>query len=289
MSLEVYERVAEARAGAAAAREAAASSALVPTMGALHEGHLSLVDRAREVADRVVLSIFVNPLQFGAGEDLVGYPRQLQEDVDLARGRGVDAVFAPSAAEMYPAGEPVVTVDPGPLAERLCGASRPGHFRGVLTVVAKLFGICQPDVAVFGSKDFQQAVLVRRMAQDLNLPVRVVSAPIVRDEDGLALSSRNRYLSGEQRVRARSLSRALREAQRRFGAGERDAAALRDAMSAVLAQGGTEAEYAEVVDRDTLDAVSYAAGDSVCLVAGRVDGVRLIDNSALGETIVSPT
>jgi pantoate--beta-alanine ligase len=287
--LDVYERISDARAGAAEARAAGASSALVPTMGALHKGHLSLVDRAREVADRVVLSIFVNPLQFGAGDDLDRYPRQLREDLDLARGRGVDAVFAPSAAEMYPAGEPVVTVDPGPLAERLCGASRPGHFRGVLTVVAKLFGICQPDVAVFGNKDFQQAVLIRRMAQDLDLPVRVVSAPIVRDEDGLALSSRNRYLAGEQRVRALSLSRALRQAQRRFAAGERDAGALRDAMTEVLAQGAIETEYAEVVDRDTLDAVSYAAEDSVCLIAARIDGVRLIDNSALGETIVSPT
>ncbi|WP_345170389.1 pantoate--beta-alanine ligase, partial [Nocardioides caricicola] len=191
----------------------------VPTMGALHEGHASLMRVARErVASTgqsgpVVVSIFVNPLQFGPGEDLDRYPRTLDADLELCAAEGVDVVFAPSPDEVYPGGEPQVTVHPGPLAEILEGRTRPGHFRGVLTVVAKLFGLVRPDVAVFGQKDYQQLALIRRMVLDLNMPVEVVGAETVREPDGLALSSRNRYLDAEQRSEAVTLSRALFAAQ----------------------------------------------------------------------------
>ncbi|HEX8359618.1 MAG TPA: pantoate--beta-alanine ligase, partial [Longimicrobium sp.] len=214
---------AEVRGAVREARAAGRTVALVPTMGYLHEGHLSLLDEARARADVVMMSIFVNPLQFGPAEDLDRYPRDLERDLELAATRGTDLVFAPGAAEMYPHGEPAVQVVPGPLAERLCGAARPGHFQGVLTVVAKLFGIFQPDVAVFGQKDFQQAALIRRMVDDLDIPVRVEVAPIVRERDGLAMSSRNVYLSGPERESALALSRGLGRARALYGAGEGDA------------------------------------------------------------------
>ncbi len=264
-----------------AARAAGKTVALVPTMGYLHEGHLSLLDRARGLADWVALSVFVNPLQFGPSEDLDRYPRDLERDVEMARSRGVDLVFAPTAAEMYPHGEPGVMVVPGPLADRLCGASRPGHFRGVLTVVAKLFGVVGPDVAVFGQKDFQQAALIRRMAEDLDFPVRVDVAPIVREADGLAMSSRNVYLSPGERAQALALSRALERVRGLWAAGERDAATLRAALLTGIAVPGVEPEYGEVVDPRTLLPVAAAAPGTVCLVAARVGRTRLIDNTVL--------
>lgn len=263
------------------ARAAGESVALVPTMGYLHEGHLSLVDRARALADRVMMSIFVNPLQFGPNEDLARYPRDLERDLEMARGRGVDLVFAPAVEEMYPLGEPQVSVIPGPLAERMEGAVRPGHFRGVLTVVAKLFGIFHPDVAVFGQKDFQQAALIRRMALDLDLGVRVEVAPTVREPDGLAMSSRNVYLSGEERERALALSRGLERCRALFAAGERDAEALRAALWNALSVPGVEPEYAEAADPLTLEPVAQAAPGTVLLVAARVGRTRLIDNAVL--------
>jgi len=202
---------AEVRAWVAAQRAAGRRVGLVPTMGYLHEGHLSLVDRARALADVVAMSIFVNPLQFGPTEDLERYPRDLERDLELAAGRGTALVFAPSAAEMYPEGEPRVSVVPDEeIGGRLDGGSRPGHFRGVLTVVAKLFGIFTPDVAVFGQKDWQQAALIARMAAELDMPVRVEVAPIVREPDGLAMSSRNVYLSPAERASAGALSRAVK-------------------------------------------------------------------------------
>ncbi|MDQ3556076.1 MAG: pantoate--beta-alanine ligase [Gemmatimonadota bacterium] len=274
--------VAEMRAWVATARSDGQRVALVPTMGALHAGHLSLVDRARERADRVVLSIFVNPLQFGAGEDLDRYPRDLQGDLESVASRGVDRVFAPSTGEMYPHGAPEVTLTPGPLGERLCGTSRPGHFAGVLTVVAKLFAICAPDVAVFGQKDFQQTCLIRRMAADLNLPVRIEVAPVVREPDGLALSSRNRYLSPAERAPALGLVRALREARRRFAAGEGGAERLRQGMFDALREAGAAPEYAEVVDAERLERLQRAGAGALCAVAARVGTVRLIDNTLLG-------
>src|SRR5213595_1339446 len=185
---------------------------LVPTMGFLHEGHLRLVDRARERADRVVMSIFVNPLQFGAGEDWATYPRDVERDKQLASERGVDGLFLPDAKAMYPA-DPLVRVHPGPMADGLEGAARPGHFAGVLTVVAKLFHLVEPDIAVFGRKDFQQAMLVRRMVDDLNFGLEIDIAPTVRELDGLALSSRNAYLHGDERRAALALSRAVRSAR----------------------------------------------------------------------------
>ncbi len=280
--MRVVSTIGEVRAAVAAVKAAGGTVGFVPTMGYLHEGHLRLVDRARESAGWVMMSIFVNPLQFGPSEDLSRYPRDLDRDLALARARGVDLVFAPSVEEMYPHGEPRVAVVPDEeIAGRLCGASRPGHFRGVLTVVAKLFGIAQPDVAVFGQKDWQQATLIRRMVEDLEMPVRVDVAPIVREADGLAMSSRNVYLTGDERERALALSRSLRRARELFEAGESDAAVLKAALLGGMTVPGVEPEYAEVVDPRTLEAVVRAVPGVVCAVAARVGGTRLIDNAVL--------
>ncbi|HEX6370978.1 MAG TPA: pantoate--beta-alanine ligase [Longimicrobium sp.] len=273
--------VGEVRAAVREVRAAGGTVALVPTMGYLHEGHMSLVDRARELADWVAMSIFVNPMQFGPKEDLARYPRDLERDLEMARGRGVDLVFAPEVGEMYPHGEPQVSVVPGALAERMEGAIRPGHFRGVLTVVAKLFGIFHPDVAVFGQKDFQQAALIRRMALDLDQGVRVEVAQTVREPDGLAMSSRNVYLSEEERERARALSRGLERSRALFAAGERDAEALRASLWSAMSVPGVEPGYAEVVDPLTLEPVAQATPGAVLLVAARVGRTRLIDNAVL--------
>ena len=273
---------AEARAWVEEARRAGERVALVPTMGYLHRGHLSLVGIARERAERVAMSIFVNPLQFGPGEDLDRYPRDLERDLALAEGAGVDLVFAPTAREMYPEGEPWIAVVPERGADRLCGASRPGHFRGVLTVVAKLLGIFSPDVAVFGQKDYQQLTLIRRMAADLELPVRVEAGPIVREDDGLAMSSRNAYLSAEERGRALALHRALEGCRRLFAAGETDAAAYRREMRAAGGP-GVELEYGEVVDPRSLEPASRVEAGVVCALAARVGATRLIDNTVLGS------
>ncbi|HEX2206231.1 MAG TPA: pantoate--beta-alanine ligase [Longimicrobium sp.] len=279
--MRLVHTIGEVRRAVREARMGGGTVALVPTMGYLHEGHLSLVDRARERADFVAMSIFVNPLQFGPSEDLARYPRDLQRDLQMARGRGVDLVFAPGVEEMYPLGEPQVSVVPGVLAERMEGEVRPGHFRGVLTVVAKLFGIFQPDVAVFGQKDFQQAALIRRMALDLDQGVRVEVAPIVREPDGLAMSSRNVYLSGEERERARALSRGLERSRALFAAGERDAEALRASLWNAISVPGVEPGYAEVVHPLTLEPVAQASPGTVLLVAARVGRTRLIDNAVL--------
>ncbi len=247
-------------------------------MGYLHEGHLSLIDRCRGLTDYVVLSIYVNPLQFGPGEDLDRYPRDLERDLRLADARGVDLAFAPSDRELYPL-EIAVAVTPKRLANRLCGLSRPGHFEGVLTVVCKLFGIVQPDVGVFGQKDFQQAVLIERMVADLNLPVRIEVAPTVREPDGLAMSSRNAYLSKDERQQALNISRALAASVSAFRAGERAAAALRSGILQRLeAVTGLEVEYAELVSADGLESVEVADADTVVAIATRVGRTRLIDN-----------
>jgi pantoate--beta-alanine ligase len=278
----VVREVGEARRAARALRRQRGSLALVPTMGFLHEGHLSLLDRARELADAVAISVFVNPTQFGPGEDYETYPRDLERDAGLAAARGAELVFAPTADGMYPSGSPTITVDPGPLAERLCGLGRPGHFRGVLTVVLKLLHVLEPDVAVFGRKDFQQSVLVRRMTEELDLPTRIETAPIVREPSGLAMSSRNAYLSPSERRVARSLSQGLRRVRERFAAGERDPAALASLALAVMEAAGAEVEYAEVVDPRELAGVHVASAEDVCAVAARVGSTRLIDNASLG-------
>jgi pantoate--beta-alanine ligase len=254
--------------------------ALVPTMGALHAGHAALVREARERIGRdgaVVVSVFVNPLQFAPGEDLDRYPRTLPADVELAAAAGADVVFAPTVEEVYPGGEPSVTVDPGPLAARLEGASRPTHFRGVLTVVAKLLGLVRPDLAIFGEKDYQQLVLLRRMAADLCLPVEVLGGATVREPDGLALSSRNAYLSPADRRAALALSAALTAAVEAAPGG---AAAATAAARAVLhAEPAVEVDYLEITGPD-LEAAP-ASGPARVLVAARVGGTRLIDNRAL--------
>lgn len=256
----------------------------VPTMGALHEGHLSLVDAARNRTQYVVMSVFVNPTQFGPGEDFESYPRDLEKDAELAEDRGVDLLYAPATDDMYPHGEPVVGVTPGPLADRLCGLSRPGHFRGVLTVVAKLFGRVQPDVAVFGQKDYQQAVLVRRMVRDLDMPVLIEMGPIVREEDGLALSSRNRYLSESERDRARSLSQGLFAARSAFETeGVVNGDRLKARVRGTVRDADVEPEYIELVDPLTLDALEEAEAGAVLAIAARVGETRLIDNVILGQ------
>jgi len=246
---------------------------------------LRLVDRARERVDRVVLSIFVNPLQFGPTEDFAAYPRDLGRDRRLAADRGVDCLFLPETTALYPS-DPLVRVAPGPMADTLEGAARPGHFAGVLTVVAKLFHIVEPDVAVFGRKDFQQAMLVRRMAADLDFALEVDVAPTVRELDGLALSSRNTYLNGDERRAAVALSRALRAVEQAWRAGEADPKALERRGMAVLNAPGVTPEYLALVD-DQLRAVARADARSVVAIAARVGATRLIDNVVLGEGVAS--
>jgi pantoate--beta-alanine ligase len=276
--VRVVTRVAELRDALAEPRRRGTSIALVPTMGFLHEGHLHLVDEARERAGFVVMSIFVNPLQFGPHEDFARYPRDLDGDVRKAQARGVDLVFAPRADEMY-AGERAVVVTPLTLADRWEGAVRPGHFGGVLTVVAKLFNIVQPNVAVFGQKDIQQATLVRAMVHDLDFPLELVVANTVREPDGLALSSRNGYLSGDDRRRALVLSRALREIANAAALGERDAAALETLGYDVLAEeNGVTVDYLALVDAERLEPVAIAGPGTIVMVAARVGHTRLIDN-----------
>ncbi len=262
-------------------RRAGETIGFVPTMGALHDGHLQLVRAARERCRRVVVSIFVNPLQFGPKEDLARYPRDLEGDRKLLASVGCDVIFAPTPEAMYPAGF-TTTVANRPLSARFEGAQRPGHFDGVLTVVAKLFHVVQPNAAFFGQKDAQQCVLVRRMVDDLRFPLTIEVLPTVREPDGLALSSRNRFLSPAGRTRALAISRGLREAERRFAAGERDAsvlvAAVRDSLRA---QPDVAEDYVALVDRATLDDVATCDRPALLLVAARVDGVRLLDNAVL--------
>jgi pantoate--beta-alanine ligase len=264
-------------------RAAGRRVALVPTMGYLHEGHLRLVDAARRRADAVVMSVYVNPLQFGPTEDLSRYPRDLPRDRALARGRGVDALFAPTDDVMYPPGSEIRVI-PGPTADRWEGAARPGHFAGVLTVVAKLFHLVEPEVATFGRKDVQQAVLVRQMVRDLDWPLEIVVVPTVREPDGLALSSRNAYLGPTERGQAVVLSAALRAAYEAFAAGERQAAALAAIMRRRLdAEPAVALQYLAIADPLTLSPVQTVEASTVVALAARVGRTRLIDNIILGE------
>ena len=280
-----FHTIASLRAHVAGARAAGARIGLVPTMGALHEGHLRLLDRAREGSDVVVVSIFVNPLQFGPTEDFTRYPRDPARDAALVAARGGDVVFSPDVAEMYPDGASGVHVTAPGLDDRLCGRHRPGHFTGVLTVVAKLLNIVAPDVAVFGQKDYQQAVLISRMVRDLDFPVRIDVAPIVREADGLAMSSRNAYLAPPDRQRAAALHRALRAAETLYQRGEHDAAALvAVARQVVEAEGGIDLQYLEVVDPATLESCARAEAGCVVALAAYVGATRLIDNLILDPT-----
>jgi len=273
-----------------AARAGGSSVGLVPTMGALHEGHRSLLDRARETDGFVAMTLFVNRLQFGDAADLRSYPGKLDDDLAVAESAGCDVVFAPSEREMYPNGDPEVTIDPGPLGDRLEGAARPGHFRGVLTVVAKLFDLAGPCRAYFGEKDAQQLELVRRMVRDLDVPAEVVACPTVRAPDGLALASRNARLSPAERAAAPVVFRALSAGVFVIGAGERDAGLVRAQIEEVLAAeplAGTD--YVALVDDATWEEARTVPEVARLLVAARIGDVRLVDgvcvrpSSAAGE------
>lgn len=254
---------------------------LVPTMGALHEGHLSLIRAARAKSDVVVVSIFVNPTQFGPNEDFAKYPRSFERDCELLARENVDFLFAPSAEEMYPE-KNSTWVEVQGLSERLCGRSRPGHFRGVATVVAKLLHIVEPDVAFFGQKDAAQVAVIRRMVRDLNLPVQIEVCPIVREADGLAMSSRNAYLTPEQRKSALVLYRSLMRAKEGFDRGERDSAKLiAGATREFAAEPGVKLEYFEIVDPDTLEPRSIIQQRVLVAVAALGGSTRLIDNILL--------
>lgn len=255
-----------------------ATVAFVPTMGALHEGHLSLMRRAADCADHLAVSIFVNPAQFAPHEDLDRYPRPIERDLELCRAEGVDLVFNPSVDVVYPPGELPVDVNVPALATILEGAARPQFFAGVCRVVAKLFGIVQPDVACFGEKDYQQLRVIEAMTAGLNLPIRIDPCPTIREADGLAMSSRNVYLDAGQRQRARALSRALAEAEQHIAAGEPDPRRIEAAMSEILTAADVRIDYAVVRDPSDLSVLSKVDGRVVCLIAGHVDRVRLIDN-----------
>ncbi|MGO9084061.1 MAG: pantoate--beta-alanine ligase [Candidatus Sulfotelmatobacter sp.] len=274
----------EMRSACRAARHSGRRLGLVPTMGALHEGHLSLVRAARASCDAVAVSIFVNPTQFGPNEDLANYPRAFERDRELLEREGVELLFAPAADEMYPGGA-VTWVVVEQLSGKLDGRSRPGHFRGVTTVVAKLFHIVEPDVAFFGQKDAAQVAIIRRMVRDLNLPVEIVVCPIVREPDGLAMSSRNAYLDPLQRTQALVLHRSLMRAQELAGAGQRSAAMLAAAgREEVAAEPSVRLDYFEIVDPETLHPVGDVTQGALIAVAAFVGTTRLIDNFLLEKT-----
>ena len=282
--MKICHTINEMRAARRATRGEGKTVGLVPTMGALHEGHLSLVRMAKAQCDRVAVSIFINPLQFGRNEDLAKYPRDFDRDRDLLEREGVDFIFAPTVEEMYPAGAVTYVTVEG-LSDKLCGGSRPGHFRGVTTVVSKLFHIVEPDRAFFGQKDAAQSTIIRRMVRDLNIPVQVVIGPIVRDPDGLAMSSRNAYLDASQRQSALVLHRSLVALQERFDRGEREVQALIEAGRQVFAEDpSVRLDYFEIVDPETLDPVDHLSHGALVAVAAFVGKARLIDNIVLTET-----
>ena len=261
---------------------------LVPTMGALHAGHLSLIKKAKETCDKVIVSVFVNPIQFGPSEDFDKYPRTIEKDYELCKDAGVDIVFAPSPKEMYSEGQRLsndtltYVCPPFFYVNKLCGKTRTGHFDGVCTVVLKLFNIAQPDYAFFGQKDAQQAVIIRKMVKDLNVPVEIIQCPIVREESGLALSSRNKYLSEDGKKDALVLSRILNNIKACYSKGITDISALKETAYSYLTD-KHDLEYLEILDKNTLEEQEKANNDSIALIACRVENVRLIDNIYLGE------
>jgi pantoate--beta-alanine ligase len=279
--MRIYSTIAETRAACRVARASGKRLGLVPTMGALHEGHLSLVRAAKARCDTVVASLFVNPTQFGPNEDLAKYPKPFEHDRELLEKEGIAILFAPTPDEMYRKGEVTWVVVEG-LSERLDGRSRPGHFRGVATVVSKLFHIIEPDVAFFGQKDAAQSAVIRRLVRDLNFPVEIVICPIIREPDGLAMSSRNAYLNPEDRQRALVLRRSLALVEERFRTGERSAAKLIAAASEVFArEPQVRLDYFEIVDPDTLDPIEQIDRPALAAVAAYVGSTRLIDNVVL--------
>lgn len=261
---------------------------LVPTMGALHEGHLSLIKKAKETCDKVVVSVFVNPIQFGPSEDFDKYPRTLDKDMELCNSVGVDLVFAPTPKEMYGEGNRLsndtltYVCPPFFYVNKLCGKTRVGHFDGVCTVVLKLFNIVQPNYGFFGQKDAQQVIIIKKMVKDLNVPIDIIQCPIVREESGLALSSRNKYLSEEGKKDALVLSQILKNIKACYQKGITDVSALKETAYSYLTD-EHDMEYLEILDRNTLEEKSNADRESIALIACRVEGVRLIDNIYLGE------
>ena len=281
--MKIIEDINEMQQLATAVRALGTAIALVPTMGYLHEGHASLMREGRRQGGLLVTSIFVNPTQFGAGEDFAAYPRDLERDAKIAADAGVDVIFAPRAADMYPAGyQTFVEVDK--LSLPLCGANRPGHFRGVTTVVSKLFNIILPHVALFGKKDYQQLAVIRRMVAELNIPVEIIGMPIVREIDGLAMSSRNSYLSPEERSSALCLSRSIGAARELYKKGKKDAVMMRERVMAIIgAEPAATVEYVELRNEETLDEVREADDRTLLALAVRIGKTRLIDNCILGE------
>ncbi len=277
--MRIVRTISEMRGISAAARHEGKLIGLVPTMGALHAGHIELALKARSECGIVIMSIFVNPIQFGPNEDYKAYPRTLEADAAKAQEAGVDYIFAPSAQEMYPR-EPLTHVDVDKLTEHLCGASRPGHFRGVATVVAKLFNITRPDRAYFGMKDAQQLRVIRRMNEDLDFGITIVPVPIVREDDGLAMSSRNAYLSAIDRERAVVLSRSLKLAQQLVASGETSSSAIKAAMEKLILSEVPDAkvDYIEVVEDDTVQPVQRVTGPALIALAVKIGSTRLIDN-----------
>jgi pantoate--beta-alanine ligase len=279
--MKICKTIDDMRAVSRTARHAGQRLGFVPTMGALHEGHLSLIHAAKATCDVVAVSIFVNPLQFAPNEDLAKYPRTLKRDRELLEKEAVHILFAPTLDEMYPAGAVTYVTVEG-LSEKLCGRSRPGHFRGVTTVVAKLFHIVEPAVAFLGQKDAAQATIIRRMVRDLNLPVEILVCPIVREPDGLAMSSRNAYLNPQERKSALVLHRSLTDVRNRFDQGEQNAATLIEAGRQVLAEEpAVRLDYLEIVDPLTLDPMRELTSNALVAVAGFVGNTRLIDNVLL--------
>ena len=282
--MKICNTIRDIRAASRAQRRAGLRLGLVPTMGALHEGHLSLIRTAKASCQVVAASIFVNPTQFGPNEDLARYPRPFERDRELLENEGVDLLFAPSVDEMYPSGA-VTWVTVEELSDKLDGRSRPGHFRGVTTIVAKLFHAVEPDAAFFGQKDAAQVSIIRRMVRDLNFPVEIVVCPIVREPDGLAMSSRNAYLNPQQRKQALVLQRSLMQVKQMAGAGEYDALRLVAAAKEVFAgEPAVCLDYLEIVDADSLDPVSDVAKGALVAVAAFVGTTRLIDNTLLAAS-----
>jgi pantoate--beta-alanine ligase len=276
--MEVAKTIQEIRSLVNTVRSTGKRIGFVPTMGALHIGHISLIEAAVKDCDFVVVSIFVNPTQFGPGEDFEKYPRPLEADLKICRQAGVDVVFAPEPGEMYPA-ENITWVTVDKLTEPLCGKSRPGHFRGVTTVCAKLFNIVAPDVAYFGQKDAQQAIVIKRMVADLNMPLEIVICPTVREPNGLAVSSRNQYLSEQQRRDATNIYKSLQACQKLIDAGATDSHKIIDGMQKILQQiPSGQIEYISIVDAETLEDIDKIAGKVLAAVAIKVGPARLIDN-----------
>ena len=280
--MELVRTIESVRQSVAAARAEAKSIGFVPTMGALHAGHVSLIEEAVRRCDFVVVSIFVNPTQFGPGEDFDKYPSDLEGDMSICARAGVDLVFAPGASEMYHEAN-ITWVDVEKLTLNLCGRLRPGHFRGVTTVCAKLFNIVSPDVAFFGQKDAQQAIVIKRMVADLNMPLEIVVCPTVREPDGLAVSSRNQYLTDSERKDALLLSAALAECEKMVSKGERDCAKLIEAMRAVISRSSKiEIDYISIVDTTTLADIDIIKDKALVALAAKIGSTRLIDNIFVG-------